>query len=72
MEFIAFLFLHPPITGFYAKSKGHNFWLWFFMGLVLPIISNVILYFIKEKPITINPDDLVVNINNDKVLYKRA
>jgi hypothetical protein len=31
-----------------------------------------ILFALKEKPIIINPDDLVVYKHNDKILYKKS
>lgn len=40
---LAFFFAIPAITGYFAYSHGRSFWLWFGIGCVLPIISNVIL-----------------------------
>jgi hypothetical protein len=51
MELLPLLILHPPVTGYYASSKGYSFWTWFFIGLFLPIIANIILYFLKAKPV---------------------
>lgn len=71
MELLPLLLLHPPISGYYAKSKGHSFWLWFMMGLFLPIISNVILYFIKDKPLPIAVEKATLHEQKDKVIYRK-
>jgi energy-coupling factor transporter transmembrane protein EcfT len=42
--FGSFLFCVPLITAFYAKSQGRNFWKWFGVGCILPIISVFILF----------------------------
>ena len=36
--------LLPFITGYCAYSYGRSFWLWFTLGLVLPIVSYFILF----------------------------
>ena len=71
MELLPLLLLHPPISGYYAKSKGHSFWLWFMMGLFLPIISNVILYFIKDKPLPIADETSTLHEQKDKIIYRK-
>ncbi|MEQ9437458.1 MAG: hypothetical protein RIG62_00365 [Cyclobacteriaceae bacterium] len=40
---LAFLFAIPAVTGYFAYSHGRSFWLWFSLGCLLPIISNIIL-----------------------------
>ena len=40
---LAFFFAVPAITGYFAYSHGRSFWLWFSIGCLLPIISNVLL-----------------------------
>ncbi|MCA0428140.1 MAG: hypothetical protein LCH37_11955 [Bacteroidetes bacterium] len=67
MELIPLLVLHPPISGYYAKSKGHSFWLWFTLGFFLPVISNIILYFLKDRPL--QPVEQIVQQHQDKVLF---
>lgn len=67
MEIIPLLVLHPPISGYYARSKGHSFWLWFVIGFFLPVISNIILYFLKDRPL--KPVEQIVQTHSDKVLY---
>jgi hypothetical protein len=71
MELLPLLLLHPPISGYYAKSKGHSFWFWFVMGLLLPVISNVILYFLKDKPQSIVIDNVPIFEQKDKILYSK-
>ncbi len=38
------------VAGVYAKSIGRNFWFWFFISFLIPIISLIVLLFLdKEK-----------------------
>lgn len=38
------------VAGVYAKSMGNNFWFWFFISFLIPIISLIVLLFLdKEK-----------------------
>ena len=47
---LACVMLIPQIVaGILAKSMGRNFWFWFFISFILPIISLVILLFLKSK-----------------------
>ncbi|TND07441.1 MAG: hypothetical protein FD123_3219 [Bacteroidetes bacterium] len=39
----------PMISGFYAKAQGRNFWKWYAVGFVLPIISVFILFFMDKR-----------------------
>jgi len=44
------LLLSPQIlAGFLAKRTGRNFWFWFFISFVIPVISLVILIFLEDK-----------------------
>ncbi len=70
MEAVVFLVFFAPVMGYLAITKGYKFWPWFFIGLFLPIISLFILFFLKDKPVVINPDDMIVHQQTDKVLYK--
>ncbi|MBT2558298.1 hypothetical protein J7E24_10925 [Hymenobacter sp. ISL-91] len=36
--------LVPLITGYCAYSYGRSFWLWFALGLLLPIVSYFVLF----------------------------
>jgi len=42
-------FILPLITGLMAKSFGRKFWPWFFIGLPLPFVANVILLCLQDK-----------------------
>ena len=37
------------LAGFYARSVGRNFWFWFWISFIIPIISLVILMYLPEK-----------------------
>lgn len=71
MEALFLLLFFAPVMGYLAICKGHNFWLWFWIGLFLPVISLFILFFLKDKKIIHNPDDYVYYENKDKVLFKK-
>jgi len=44
------LLLSPQLlAGFLAKRTGRNFWFWFLISLLIPIISLVILIFLEDK-----------------------
>jgi len=42
------LFL-PHVTGQMAKSFGRKFWPWFFIGVPLPLVANIILLCLPDK-----------------------
>lgn len=46
------IFIFPAISGLFARNYGRSFWLWFFIGCFLPIISIIILFFIVDRPDT--------------------
>jgi len=70
MELLPFLLFYPPVTGYYASTKGYKFWTWYFIGLFLPLISSVILMFLKDKPI-IQTEAPIVYEHGDKVLFSK-
>ncbi len=72
MEALFLLLFFAPVMGYLAICKGRSFWLWFWIGFFLPVISLFILFALKDKPVIINPDNLVIYKNNDKVLYKKT
>jgi hypothetical protein len=37
------------VAGIFAKSMGRNFWFWFFISFLIPIISLVVLLFLDDK-----------------------
>ena len=39
----------PMIAGLMAKSFGRKFWPWFFIGIALPFIANIILLCLRDK-----------------------
>jgi hypothetical protein len=71
MEALFLLLFFPPVMGYLATTKGYSFWTWFIIGFFLPVISLFILFFLKEKPIVIDPRKLVVHEQNYKVLWKK-
>jgi len=44
-------FIMPFITGLMAKSFGRKFWPWFFIGIPLPFIANIVLLFLPDNSI---------------------
>lgn len=71
MEALILLVFYSPIMGYLAICKGRSFWLWFTVGIFLPIVSLFILFFLKDKPVVINPENVVLYQHNDKVLYTK-
>lgn len=49
LPLIAAPFVLPFISGIMAKSFGRKFWPWFFIGIPLPLIANVILLCLPDK-----------------------
>ncbi|MEM9339024.1 MAG: hypothetical protein AAGA66_09870 [Bacteroidota bacterium] len=43
---LAFYFSIPLIAGYFAKSYGRSFWVWFTISTFLPIITHFILFFL--------------------------
>jgi hypothetical protein len=39
----------PFIAGQMAKCFGRKFWPWFFIGIPLPFIANIILFCLPDK-----------------------
>ncbi|HHP7242856.1 MAG TPA: hypothetical protein ACFCUD_14360 [Cyclobacteriaceae bacterium] len=44
--FIAFYLTIPFVCGYFAISYNKPFWIWFALGLFLPVIAHFILYFV--------------------------
>lgn len=42
---LAFYFSIPLVAGYFARSYGRSFWLWFVISTFLPIITHFILFF---------------------------
>ena len=45
---LGLIFLIPTLTYFFAQRMGRNPTLWFFIGLILPGIASVILFFLPD------------------------
>ncbi|WP_410220388.1 hypothetical protein [Pedobacter sp.] len=46
---LSLLMIPQLVAGIYAKSIGKNFWFWFFISFLIPIISLIILLIIDSK-----------------------
>lgn len=44
-----FMLIIPTVSGYYAYMHGRSFWLWFFIGCCLPVISYFILLLLPSK-----------------------
>jgi uncharacterized membrane protein len=47
--FLVIYSLVPLLTGKVAKEYGHSFWRWFGLAWVLPILAQVVLYFVLTR-----------------------
>ena len=45
---LSILLMLPIITSFFAKRMGRNPKIWFLIGLILPGIASVILFFLPD------------------------
>ncbi len=45
----AFFLTIPAVTGYFAYSYGRSFWLWFFAGCFLPVLSNILLLILTRN-----------------------
>ena len=53
VQYLVIVFFFGLATGFVAKGKGSSFWIWFLIGMVLPLLGliAVILYRVeKDEP----------------------
>ncbi len=46
---LAFMLIPQLVAGVYAHSIGKNFWFWFFISFLIPIISLIVLLIIDNK-----------------------
>jgi hypothetical protein len=46
---LVFLLMIPIISGYFAYTHGRSFWLWFFIGCILPVFSYFILLLLPDK-----------------------
>jgi len=43
------LLIPQIVAGIFAKSMGRNFWFWFFISFLMPIVSLIVLLFLDDK-----------------------
>jgi MFS family permease len=55
----------PLIAGQMAKSFGRKFWPWFFIGIPLPFITNIILLCLPDK--TKKKTNELKGVENEKI-----
>jgi hypothetical protein len=74
--FLEFLAIYPGIpiaTAYYAYQKGYSALRWLLFGLLLPVVTIIILYFLKEKSdIVEERNKPIVFKDKAKILYKKA
>lgn len=46
---LAVMLIPQFVAGIYAKSIGKNFWFWFFISFLIPIISLIVLLFLDKS-----------------------
>jgi len=67
------LLLSPQLlAGFLAKRTGRNFWFWFFISFLIPIISLIILIFLEDKNPATSGYKLADHVDKDKELVPEA
>lgn len=54
----------PIKTGWVAKDLGRNFWVWFFLGLVFPFASMIVLLCLPIKKIQMEQKILPLSNHN--------
>jgi len=65
------LLLSPQIlAGFLAKRTGRNFWFWFFISFLIPVVSLVILILLKDKNPVVQSYTLADHVRNKNVEEK--
>lgn len=63
------LLLSPQLlAGFLAKRTGRNFWFWFLISFLIPIISLVILIFLEDKNPAASGYKLADHVDKDREL----
>jgi hypothetical protein len=71
MELLVLQLFFPPVLGYLATTKGYRFWTWAIIGFFVPVVSIFILFALKSRPVIINPENVIVQTNPGKVLYRR-
>jgi MFS family permease len=63
------LLLSPQLlAGFLAKRTGRNFWFWFLISFLIPIISLIILIFLEDKNPEAQSYKLAEHVDKDREL----
>ena len=67
------LLLSPQLlAGFLAKRTGRNFWFWFLISFLIPIVSLIILIFLEDKNPAASGYKLAEHVDRDKGLIAEA
>ena len=67
------LLLSPQLlAGFLAKRTGRNFWFWFFISFLIPIVSLIVLIFLEDKNPAASGYKLADHVDRDKGLISEA
>jgi len=67
------LLLSPQLlAGFLAKRSGLNFWFWFFISFLIPIISLIILIFLEDKNPAASGYKLADHVDREKGLVSEV
>jgi len=63
------LLLSPQLlAGFLAKRTGRNFWFWFLISFLIPIVSLIILIFLEDKNPAASGYKLAEHVDREKGL----
>jgi MFS family permease len=63
------LLLSPQLlAGFLAKRTGRNFWFWFLISFLIPIVSLIILIFLEDKNPAASGYKLADHVDRDREL----
>lgn len=66
---LAVMLIPQIVAGIYAKSMGKNFWFWFFISFLIPIISLIVLLFLdKDKDNSRKSYDLADHVEQKEKL----
>ena len=71
LEFLIFQIIYPPVVGYLATTKGYQYWTWAIIAFFVPVISIFILFALKSKPIVVDPEEQIIQVNTSKVLWKK-
>ena len=63
------LLLSPQLlAGFLAKRTGRNFWFWFLISFLIPIISLIILVLLEDKNPQVSSYKLAEHVDKHREL----